>query len=217
MWDTIVSGGVLMIPLAACSVLGVWVLVDRALHLRASRVLEPEIVGVIDSLEEPGDIPLARAICDKHPGPFAAIVRVAIDNRDRPRDELRELIEDQGRQEVARLERGLGLLETVAGIGPLLGLLGTVFGMIQVFEVVSSQGAGQAQSLSGGIAQALITTAAGLSIGIPALVGYNYFTSKAERLVLDMEAHTSRLIQKILRFQRGGSLSPEVPVRRSER
>ena len=127
------------------------------------------------------------------------------------------MIEDQGRQEVARLERGLGLLETVAGIGPLLGLLGTVFGMIQVFEVVSSQGAGQAQSLSGGIAQALITTAAGLSIGIPALVGYNYFTSKAERLVLDMEAHTSRLVQKILRFQRGGSLSPDVPVRRSER
>lgn len=217
MWDTIVSGGVLMIPLAACSILGVWVLVDRALHLRDSRVLEPEIVGVIDSLEEPGDIPLARAICDKYPGPFAAIVRVALDNRDRPRDELRELIEDQGRQEVARLERGLGLLETVAGIGPLLGLLGTVFGMIQVFDVVSSQGAGQAQSLSGGIAQALITTAAGLSIGIPALVGYNYFTGKAERLVLDMEAHTSRLVQKILRFQRGASLTPEVPVRRSER
>ena len=108
-------------------------------------------------------------------------------------------------------------IETVAGIGPLLGLLGTVFGMIQVFDVVSSQGAGQAQSLSGGIAQALITTAAGLSIGIPALVGYNYFTSKAERLVLDMEAHTSRLVQKILRFQRGGSLTPEMPVRRAER
>lgn len=202
MWETIVQGGVLMIPLAACSVLAVWVVVDRAFHLRASRVIEPEIVGVIDSIEEPGDIPLARSICDKHPGPFAAIVRVALDNRERPRAELRELIEDQGRQEVSRLERGLGLLETVAGIAPLLGLLGTVFGMIQVFEVVSQQGVGQAQSLSGGISQALITTAAGLSIGIPALVGYNYFVGKAERLVLDMEAQTNRLVQKILRFQR---------------
>lgn len=202
MWETIVQGGVLMVPLAACSVLALWVVVDRAFHLRVSRVMEPEIVGVIDSLEEPGDIPLARSICDRHPGPFAAIVRVALDNRDRPREELRELIEDQGRQEVARLERGLGLLETVAGIAPLLGLLGTVFGMIQVFEVVSQQGVGQAQSLSGGISQALITTAAGLSIGIPALVGYNYFAGKAERLVLDMEAHTNRLVQKILRFQR---------------
>jgi biopolymer transport protein ExbB len=202
MWETIVQGGVLMVPLAACSVLALWVVVDRAFHLRASRVMEPEIVGVIDSLEEPGDIPLARSICDRHPGPFAAIVRVALDNRERPREELRELIEDQGRQEVARLERGLGLLETVAGIAPLLGLLGTVFGMIQVFEVVSQQGVGQAQSLSGGISQALITTAAGLSIGIPALVGYNYFVGKAERLVLDMEGHTNRLVQKILRFQR---------------
>jgi biopolymer transport protein ExbB len=202
MWQTIVQGGVLMIPLAACSVLAVWVVVDRAFHLRASRVIEPEIVGVIDSIEEPGDIPLARSICDKHPGPFAAIVRVVLDNRERPRAELRELIEDQGRQEVAKLERGLGLLETVAGIAPLLGLLGTVFGMIQVFEVVSQQGVGQAQSLSGGISQALITTAAGLSIGIPALVGYNYFVGKAERLVLDMEAQTNRLVQKILRFQR---------------
>jgi len=209
MWETIVQGGVLMIPLAGCSVLAVWVVVDRAFHLRASRVMEPEIVGVIDSIEEPGDIPLARSICDKHPGPFAAIVRVALDNRERPRAELRELIEDQGRQEVARLERGLGLLETVAGIAPLLGLLGTVLGMIQVFEVVSQQGVGQAQSLSGGISQALITTAAGLSIGIPALVGYNYFVGKAERLVLDMEAQTNRLVQKILRFQRG---RPEAAV-----
>ncbi len=202
MWDTIVSGGVLMVPLAACSVLAVWVIVDRAFHLRTASVMEPEIVGMIDSLEEPGDIPLARSICERHPGPFAAIVRVALDYRDRPREELRELIEDQGRQEVARLERGLGLLETVAGIAPLLGLLGTVFGMIQVFDVVSQQGVGQAQSLSAGIAQALITTAAGLSIGIPALVAYNYFTGKAERLVLDMEAQTNRLVQKILRFQR---------------
>ena len=202
MWETIAQGGVLMAPIAACSVLAVWVIVDRAFHLRRSKVMEPEIVAVIDSLEEPGDIPLARSICDKHPGPFAAIVRVALDHRERPREELRELIEDQGRQEVAGLERGLGLLETVAAIAPLLGLLGTVFGMIQVFEVVSLQGVGQAQSLSGGIAQALITTAAGLSIGIPALVAYNYFSGKAERLVLDMEAHTNRLVQKILRFQR---------------
>jgi biopolymer transport protein ExbB len=216
MWQTIVQGGVLMIPIAACSVLAVWVIVDRAFHLRRPRVIEPEIVSVIDSLEEPGDIPLARSICDKHPGPFAAIVRVALDHRERPRDELRELIEDQGRQEVAVLERGLGLLETVAAIAPLLGLLGTVFGMIQVFEVVSLQGVGQAQSLSGGISQALITTAAGLSIGIPALVAYNYFSGKAERLVLDMEAHTARLVQKILRFQRVGDEDPAIPLPQRE-
>ena len=110
-------------------------------------------------------------------------------------------MEHQGRQEIVHLERGLGLLETIAAIAPLLGLLGTVLGMIEVFDVVAQQGAGQAQELSGGISQALITTATGLSIGIPALVAYNYFVGKAERLVLDIEDHTDRLIQSVLLFR----------------
>ncbi|HUP01710.1 MAG TPA: MotA/TolQ/ExbB proton channel family protein [Gemmatimonadota bacterium] len=200
-----------MIPLAACSVLALWIILDRAWHLRRREVVVPEIVAVIDGLTGSADIPLARSICERHPGPFSAIVRVALESRYRPRAELREQIEDQGRQEVARLERGLGLLETIAAIAPLLGLLGTVLGMIEVFEVVSQQGAGRAQGLSGGIAEALITTAAGLSIGIPALVAYNYFTGKAERLVLDLESHTNRLLQKMLRFR-----SEEGRVRKEE-
>lgn len=201
MWDTIGQGGVLMIPLAVCSVLAMWVIVDRAWHLRWRRVVKPEIVDLIDTLEGPNDIPLARSICERNPGAFSTIVLVALDGRDGGRDEIREQVEDQGRQEVARLAYGLGLLETIAAIAPLLGLLGTVLGMIEVFDVVSEQGAGQAQSLSGGISEALITTATGLSIGIPALVAYNYFVGKAERLVLNMEAHTNRLIKKILTFQ----------------
>lgn len=202
MWDTIAQGGFVMVPLAVCSVLAVWVAVDRAWHLRRRLVLVPEIVAVIENLEEPGDVPLARSVCERHPGPFSTIVRTALEHRDRPRAEIREIVEDQGRQEVARLERGLGVLETVAAIAPLLGLLGTVLGMIEVFNVVSVQGAGQAQSLSGGIAKALITTVAGLSIGIPALVAYNYLVGKAEKLVLEVESHANRLIHKVVRFQR---------------
>ena len=202
MWETLQSGGVLMVPLAACSVLALWVILDRAWHLRARHVITPEIVAAIDDIVAPADLARARATCDRHPGPFAAIVGLALDHRGLPRAELRERIEDQGRQEVAALERGLGLLETVAAIAPLLGLLGTVFGMIDVFEVVSQQGAGQAQSLAGGIGVALITTAAGLSIGIPALVAYNYFVGKAERLVLDIEGHTNRLLQRVQRLPR---------------
>lgn len=201
MWETLTHGGILMIPLAACSVLAMWVAIDRAWHLRRDRVVRPEIVHLIDTLTGPGDVPLARSICERNPGPFSTIIRTALDHRDRGRGEIREIVEDQGRQEVARLERGLGLLETIAAIAPLLGLLGTVFGMIQVFDVVSEQGAGQAQSLSGGIAEALITTAAGLSIGIPSLVAYNYLTGKAEALVLEIEGHANRLIQKLLHFQ----------------
>lgn len=200
MLDTLLQGGVLMIPLALSSVLALWIVLDRAWHLRRRQVLIPEIVGVIESLRTPADIALARSVCGRNPGPFSTIVQVALDNRDQPREEIRERVEDQGRQEVARLEQGLGLLETIASIAPLIGLLGTVLGMIEVFNVVAEQGAGQAQELSGGISQALITTATGLSIGIPALVAYNYFVGKAERLVLDIEALTNGLIQKVTRF-----------------
>ena len=197
MWETLEQGGITMIPLAACSVLALWVILDRAWKLRRSRVVVPEIVHVIDDLRGPADLRRARDVCQRYPGPFSTIVQVALDNHFESRDEIRERVEDQGRQEVAGLERGLGVLETVAGIAPLLGLLGTVLGMIEVFDIISRQGAGQAQSLSGGIAEALITTATGLFIGIPALVFYNYFAGKAERLVLDIEGHTNRLIQRI--------------------
>lgn len=202
MWGTLLQGGLVMIPLAACSVLAMWVILDRSWHLRRDRVVRSEIVDVIDTLEGPGDIPLARSICERNPGAFSAIVLTVLDHRDRPRDEMREAVEDQGRQEVARLERGLGVLETVAAIAPLLGLLGTVLGMIDVFDVVSRQGAGQARSLSGGISQALITTATGLSIGIPSLVAYNWLVGRAEKLVLDLEGHANRLMKKIQGFSR---------------
>lgn len=201
MWNTLMQGGILMIPLAACSVLALWVILDRSWNLRRLRVVTPEIVAAIDGLVDRDDMARARSVCERHPGPFATIVRVALDHPRLSRAELRERIEDQGRQEVVQLERGLSLLETVAAIAPLLGLLGTVFGMIDVFEVVSRQGAGQAQSLAGGIAEALITTAAGLSIGIPALVAYNYFAGKAERLVLEIEDHTNRLVRKVQRLE----------------
>lgn len=197
MWETLSQGGIAMIPLAACSVLALWVILERGWRLRRDRVVVPEIVRAIDGLRDASDLAGAREICRRFPGPFSTIVQVALDNHAMSRDEIRERVEVQGRQEVASLERGLGVLETVAGIAPLLGLLGTVLGMIEVFEIISLQGAGQAQSLSGGIAEALITTATGLSIGIPALVFYNYYTGKAERLVLDIEAHTNRLIQRM--------------------
>ena len=112
-------------------------------------------------------------------------------------EEVKEAIVDQGRQEARTLERGLGVLETVAGIAPLMGLLGTVLGMIRVFDVISRQGLGQTQSLSGGISEALITTVAGLSIAIPTLVAYNYFTHKVEDLVLEIEKYSAQILNKV--------------------
>jgi len=200
-WLFLQHGGILMIPLILCSIIVLAIVIERAISLRKKKVLIPEIINVIDTIKKPGDIHLAISICQKNEGAFANIVKLGLENTDLSNDELKELISDQGRQEVRSLEKGLVVIETIAGIAPLLGLLGTVVGMIKVFTVISEQGLGQTQALSGGISEALITTVIGLSIGIPSLVLYNYFTDKAENLILDIEKFTSKLLRKLTRFQ----------------
>ena len=190
-------GGVVMIPLLLSSIIGVAIIIEKAFSLRRSKILIPEIISVIDSISSIDDVNLALNICERKSGPFANIVLTALRNQNLPKEEIKELISDQGRQEVRTLERGLGVLETIAGIAPLLGLLGTVIGMIKVFNVISTQGTGQASLLAGGISEALITTATGLVIGIPILVAYNYYTSRAENIILDIEKYTSNLLRKI--------------------
>ena len=117
-----------------------------------------------------------------------------------PKEEIKEAITDTGRQQTRRLERGLVVLDTVAGISPLLGILGTVLGMIQIFRDITQFGIGQASALASGIQLALITTATGLCIGIPALVGYNYFTNKVDGLVLELEYWATYLLNKLSSF-----------------
>ncbi|MBD3384010.1 MotA/TolQ/ExbB proton channel family protein [candidate division KSB1 bacterium] len=194
-------GGIVMIPLLLCSVIGVAIIIEKSFVLRKRKILIPEIISVVESIETQKDIELANRVCRKHSGPFANILLVALNLQEYPKEEIKELTEEQGRQEVRSLEKGLSVMETIASISPLLGLLGTVIGMIKVFTVISTQGAGQARALSGGISEALITTATGLVIGIPILVAYNYFTNRAENFILDIEKYSTRLVQKIKRIQ----------------
>jgi biopolymer transport protein ExbB len=196
-FHTLAKGGLTMIPLALCSVLALAVVIQKSLVLRRKRVLVPEIVGWIENLRGPEERAYGLELCHTVKGPFATLVAAVLENRHLERAEAKELIADVGRQQARVLERGLVILETVAGVAPLLGLFGTVIGMIKVFDIISRIGVGQASALSGGISEALITTAAGLSIGIPSLVFYNYFASKAEDLVLDMEKYSSTLLQKV--------------------
>ena len=198
------QGGIVMIPLLICSVTVLAVVIERSISLRRKRVLIPEIINLIDTIKKPEDIHFAISICQKNEGPFTNIVQFSLENADLPNGELTGLVSEQGRQEVRSLEKGLIILETIAGIAPLLGLLGTVVGMIKVFTVVSQQGVGQAQALSGGISEALLTTVVGLSIGIPALVVFNLFTNKAGGIAMDIEKFTSRLLRKLTRFQPHG-------------
>ncbi len=194
-------GGIIMIPLLLSSIIGLAIVIERAISLRRKKVLIPEIINIVDSLNSVEDIQLASSICRKHKGPFSNIILTGLQNQDLPQNEIKELLNDQGRQEVRNLERGLPTLETIAGIAPLLGLLGTVLGMIKVFTVISQQGTGQASLLAGGISEALITTATGLVIGILALIMYNYYSNRAEGFVLDIEKYTTQLLQKSRKLQ----------------
>ena len=198
-WNLISSGGVVMYPLLLTSVISLAVIIERALFLRRSRILRPEILEMVKSLEGSRDLEKAAKRLRNKEGPFINIIRVGLENRKRSRDEIKEVIVDQGRQETRTLERGLAILETIAGIAPLLGLLGTVLGMIKVFKVISVQGLGQTQSLSGGISEALVTTLVGLSIAIPTLVAYNFFNHKVEDLVLEIEKYSSQMLSKVNR------------------
>ncbi|UCF04399.1 MAG: MotA/TolQ/ExbB proton channel family protein [bacterium] len=191
------KGGIIMVPLLIGSVLGLAIVIERAFSLRSRKVLVPEIITSIGKIGSMEDVRVTERICEANTGPFANIVLAALRNQDLTRDEMKEVILDQGRQEVRVLQRGLVMLETIASASPLLGLMGTVIGMIKTFNVISQQGIGQANVLSGGISEALITTVTGLAIGIPALVAFNYFTDKAESHVMDIEKHSSTLLHKI--------------------
>lgn len=195
-------GGFIIYPLLVCSVLGLSIVIEKWFTLRRKKVIIPEIVSVLDNIRGPEDIGLATSICEKHKGPFASIIHAGLENQNLPKEEIKEALNDQGRQEVHKLERGLVILETIAGIAPLLGLLGTVIGILKVFEVISTLGVGQAKAMAGGISEALITTIVGLSIGIPAVVGYNFFTNKAEMLILEIEKNSALLLRKVTSFRK---------------
>ncbi|MGD2088729.1 MAG: MotA/TolQ/ExbB proton channel family protein [Candidatus Aminicenantes bacterium] len=194
------KGGFVMYPLLLCSIAALAIVIEKIVTLRRKKVIIPEVVNVLDNIKETGDIGLALSICEKHEGPFANIIRAGLVNRELPREELKEVLSDQGRQEVQYLERGLVILETIAAIAPLLGLLGTVIGILKVFDVIAVMGVGQATALSGGISEALITTIVGLSIGIPAVVVFNLFANKAERLILEIEKYSALLLAKMTSF-----------------
>ena len=195
------KGGYLMIPIAICSVLSLAVIIEKLISLRTKKIIVPEVKSIINSLTSEDDINLALSVCDQHKGVLSNLMKMVLQHKGTSYLAVRDELSDNGRQEVRILEKGLVILETIAAVTPILGLLGTVVGMIKVFNVISVQGVGKASALSGGISEALITTAAGLTVGIPALIFYNYFSKKTEDLILDIENISNNLLKKIIEFR----------------
>jgi biopolymer transport protein ExbB len=197
MWAILVKGGPVMIPLAILSVMGLAVVIEKFFSLRAQNVLQREIISCVESVKTPADIPMAIKICQRHDTPFANIICTGLETAGSPLIVIRQAMEDVGRREIARLSRFMVVLETVAAAGPLLGLLGTVFGMIKVFSVISIAGVGHAGLLAGGIAEALITTAAGLTIGVPALIAFNFFDARVDGFANKIDEYAHLLMKNL--------------------
>lgn len=183
----LIDGGPVMIPIALCSVIALAAFLERLLALQRERVAPRGFVKKVTDKLQAGEFSEALDMCSKRNASIARILGVAIQVRGQPRERIKERLEEVGRREAADMERFIPVVGIVASISPLLGLLGTVGGMIVTFAAIQDQGLGDVDKLAGGISQALITTFAGLSVGIPALVANRFLLGRVDRLLIDLE------------------------------
>jgi len=194
MWSFIVKGGWLMTPILLCSVIALAITIERFYNLREPKIHPQDFVTKMKKLLNERKINEAIAICSNSFSPISRIMETGILKIGSCRDEIKEAIEHAGKRESSNLRKYLAVLATIAGISPLLGLLGTVTGMIKAFQVIAVEGVGHPTALAGGISEALITTAAGLVVAIPTLVAHNYFFKQANSYILKMENTSMELL-----------------------
>jgi len=196
-FELMVAGGWVMMPIILCSVLAVTLILERFWTLRENRITPPLLVEQILTLHQKKRINNEAIEKLYINSPLGRILAVGLRNRNGSRAIMKESIEEEGRQVALDLERFLNTLGTIASITPLLGLLGTVIGMIKVFAVITSLGVGDPKILADGISEALITTAAGLSVAIPSLMFYRYLRGRVDELLLKMEAQAVYMVEVI--------------------
>jgi len=193
-FEMVQAGGWLMLPIILSSVIAFAIIGERFWSLQHKRIAPRHLVGQVWQWHK------SATLDDEHidalikNSPLGRILAAGLVNRNHPREIMKEAIEDTGRQVVMELERYLNTLGTIASVTPLLGLLGTVIGMIKVFAAITTHGVGNPGVLAGGISEALITTAAGLSVAIPSLIFYRFFRGRVDELVLVMEEEALKIV-----------------------
>ncbi|KRG59868.1 MAG: MotA/TolQ/ExbB proton channel family protein [Stenotrophomonas koreensis] len=197
MWELVKAGGWPMLPLIVLGVLGVAIILERLWTLRRNEVLPPGLGQEVRSWAARGRLEPAHLQTLRDNSPLGALLAAALEARNRPREQMRERIEDTGRHLVHRMERYLPALSTIASAGPLLGLLGTVIGMIQMFLGLMDHGAGDVSQLAGGIGKALVCTATGMAVAIPALIAHRYFRARVSGYVVEMEKEAAALMDAL--------------------
>jgi len=201
MWDMIQKGGPMMYLIILSSILAFGVVIERVYSLAMARVDANKFMDEIINILKRNKIIEAIEICNKTPGPIAHIVKAGILKHDRSKPEIREAVEEAAQLEIPRLERYIPILATIAHITPLLGLLGTVTGMVKAFQVIQQKAQLMVPvnpgDLAGGIWEALLATLAGLAVAIPTYVAYNYLVSQVDNLVYDMERSATDLVNML--------------------
>ncbi len=198
MWDIVQKGGPMMYLIILSSILAFGVVIDRIYNLYKARIDADKFMDGITAILKRNKIIESIEMCNNTPGPIAHIVKAGILKHDRSKPEIKEAVEEAAQLEIPRLEKHLPILATIAHITPLLGLLGTVTGMIRSFQVIQMKALALAPvnpgDLAGGIWEALLATVAGLAVAIPTYVAYNYLTSQIDNLVYDMERSATDLV-----------------------
>lgn len=195
MFEIIKAGGWLMAPIVLCSVLAIAIVIERFWTLQSSRISPKNLVAQIWQWHQRNLLGQDNVRELREGSPLGQVLAAGLVNRHHSREIMKESIEDTGRHVVADLEKFLNTLGTIAAVTPLLGLLGTVIGMIEVFTAIMTQGVGNPSVLAGGISKALITTAAGLSVAIPSLMFYRYFRGHVDLLVIEMEKEALKMVE----------------------
>ncbi|WP_242107354.1 MotA/TolQ/ExbB proton channel family protein [Luteimonas aquatica] len=197
MLELVKAGGWPMLPLLVLSALAVAIVVERFWALRRKAVLPKGLGGEVRAWAARGRLDPTHIDSLRANSPLGALLAAALDVRNRPREEIRERVEDVGRHQAHRMERYLNALGTIAAAGPLLGLFGTVVGMIQMFLGIMDHGVGDVSQLAGGIGKALVCTAAGMVVAVPALVFHRYFRARVDAYLVDMEHEAIQLMDAI--------------------
>ena len=187
------QGGLVMWPIGVCSLVAATIIIERLIALRRSAVIAPHLQELVDDYPGEPAADAALAVCRRSRGCFARIAEQVILTRHLGHAQSVEAVQAAGRTQLSVLERGLTLLEIIAGVSPLLGLLGTVLGMVTVFDAITAQGIGDPQVLSSGISEALATTVAGLIVAIPSLAFHSWFSRRADDLGAQMQHAATRL------------------------
>jgi len=190
-----------MVPIILCAIIAMGIMLERFWTLQQKRVIPEDLTSKVWGWVKKGQLDQGQIQTLHQGSALGQILAAGLINRDYERAVMKDSIEETGRHVVHELQRYLDTLGTVAAISPLLGLLGTVIGMVKVFAAITTHGVGNPTVLAGGIAEALITTAAGLTVAIPALIGYRFYSSRVDTLVVDMEKEAIKLVEALHRRQ----------------